>query len=134
MHITFFYSVTLVHIIFWQIKPWSSQTVWYSNEIFLNASRVVFKRSLAALIPSWKYSYLNAICYNFPNQDKILFNKSRAIRVLQITAFSPLWILLGYKKFKVLSSTHSIITVFLKACKLTLATLLSTSYGDKHRL
>lgn len=51
-------------------KPGSSQTVWYSNEMF-EWFRVVHKRSLAALISSWEYSYLNAICYNIPSQDNI---------------------------------------------------------------
>lgn len=69
-------------------KPGSSQIVWYSNEMF-EWFRVVLQRSLAALISSWKYSYLNAICYNIPSQDNIfLFNKPRAIRVLEIMAFS----------------------------------------------
>lgn len=57
--------------------------------------------------------------------------KPRAIRVSQIMAFSPLWSLLEDKKFKVLNTIHSII-VFLKACTLTLAALLSTSYGNNH--
>lgn len=55
-------------------------------------------------------------------------------------AFSPLWSLLEDKELKVLSTIHSIITVFLKACTPTLATLLSTltatitDYSFKHNI
>lgn len=73
------------NIKFRQIKPWSPQIVSYSKEIFLNTLSA-FKRSLAALIFSWKYSfnYLIAICYHFSKSRwHILFNKPRAFRVLQ---------------------------------------------------